>query len=111
MPIDFFGYLNITCAIIGAVLFVISISVVLKIFNLLPKAKIRTDWKIIIILIVFFLFGYALNIFMVISGMSEMILVMQAFVYAFGALFVLIVVRLSYKTYKILVEAAEPSKE
>ncbi|MFX1451238.1 MAG: hypothetical protein ACFFCM_10375 [Promethearchaeota archaeon] len=107
MALDLLGYLNIICAIIGILLFTYCISIVLKILKLFPKAKMTRDWKIINILIIFFLIGYAINILAVILELSPILIIMQAFVYAFGALFVLIVVRLSYKTYKILIEAAE----
>ncbi len=109
--IDIFGYLNIICAIIGICLFIYCNLIVFKILDLFPKAKMRKDWKIINILIIFFLIGYLVNIISVILGLTEILIVMQAFVYAFGAFFVLLVVRLSYRTYKILLEAAETKEE
>ncbi len=111
MAIDLFGFLNITCAVLGIALFIYCNVIVVNILRLFPKAKMRRDWKIINVLIIFFLIGYVINIIAVILGITEILLMMQAFVYAFGALFVLIIVRLSYKTYKILIETAQREVE
>lgn len=111
MAIDVFGYLNIICAIIGACLFIYSVLIINSILTLFPKAKIRKDWKIIDVLIIFFLLGYIVNIIAVSFEISSILIIMQAFVYAFGALFVLIVVRLSHKTYKILISTAGSKEE
>lgn len=107
MAIDFFGWLNISCAIIGATIFGLCIVMVIKIIKLFPNAKMTKDWKIINILIIFFLFAYLLNIIAVIQNWTSILLIMQALVYLFGAIFVFIVVRLSLKTYKLLLETAK----
>ena len=71
------------------------------------------DWKIIKILIIFFLVGYVANIYAVVREIEEVLLFMQGFVYLFGALFVLLVIRLSLRTYKIILDTAaeEQSQE
>jgi len=108
MEIDIFHvYLNLICAIIGIVLFIYSNWIILKILKMFPKAKIRRDWKIINTLIIFFVGGYIVNIIAVLLNNTPVILAMQAFVYAFGAFFVFLIIRLSYKTYKIIIEASK----
>jgi len=75
--------------------------------NLFPKAKMRREWIINIILISIFLVGYIVNIIGVITNNVPLLQVMQGFVYLFGALFVFIVIRLSYKTYKLILKSAQ----
>ncbi len=105
--VDFYGYLNIACATIGMLIFIYCIIIVNNILKLLPKAKINKNWKVIGILICFFVVGYIINIIAVLLENNIILLIMQSLVYLFGAVFVLLVVRLSFKTYKILVESAE----
>lgn len=107
MSLDIFQILNIICSFIGVGLFIIGEIIVMKILNLFPKAKMRKDWQVIFILILFFIGGYVVNIISVFLNIIVVLTFMQAFVYVFGAIFVFIVIRLSYRTYKILLETAE----
>lgn len=106
MSLDLFDWLNITTAVVGALVFIFCIGMVFNIIKLFPNARMTRDWKVINILIGFFLVGYLLNIIAVINAWTSVLLVMQAFVYLFGAIFVFIVVRLSLRTYKIIIESA-----
>ena len=103
---DIFSILNIVCAVVGGLIFVFSTLQVNKILKLFPSSRMTKDWKIIRILIVFFLVGYILNIIAVLQDLQSVLLVMQALVYLFGALFVLMVIRLSLKTYKVILKTA-----
>jgi len=105
--VDTLGMINIAFSVIGIFLFLYCIIVVRKILNLFPKAKMRKDWTIINILIIFFVIGYAINISALITNNILVLTFMQSFVYLFGAVFVVIVIQLSYRTYKIIVKSAE----
>ncbi|MHA1784498.1 MAG: hypothetical protein ACTSVE_04830 [Candidatus Helarchaeota archaeon] len=107
MVLDVYELISIICSIIGILIFIYGEYLVIKILELFPKAKMRRDWKIIFILIVFFIGGYVVNIISLLCEITLIITFMQAFVYIFGAIFVFIVIRLSYKTYKILIETAQ----
>lgn len=99
--------LGTTFSVIGMILFLYCLLVVRKILDLFPKAKMRKDWMIIGILIVFFILGYAINIWALITENSEVVVFMQSFVYLFGAIFVLVVIQLSFRTYKLILKSAE----
>lgn len=99
------------CSISGAAFFIISLFIITKIKGLFPGSKINKKWIIIQLLIVLFLFGYVFNIIFLALNMPEIIAVMTAIVYIFGALFVLIVINLSFKTYKTILLEPVSKKE
>jgi len=109
MTIDIPLIINIVFSIAGIIIFIVCEFIVLNILKLFPKAKMRTDWKVIFILVIFFISGYVVNIIALLLNISPILMFMQAFVYIFGAIFVLIVINLSYRTYKILIKTAENS--
>ncbi len=86
-------------------MFTYCISIVKQILKLFPQVKTRKNWKVIILLIIFFLFGYLINIIAILLNVTELLIVMQAFVYVFGALFVMLVVTLSRKTYQNVLDS------
>lgn len=99
--------LGTTFSVLGLILFLYCLLVVRKILQLFPQAKMRKDWMIIGILIGFFAIGYAVNIW---ALLTENLLVqsfMQSFVYLFGAIFVVVVIQLSYRTYKLILKSAK----
>ncbi|MFX1493402.1 MAG: hypothetical protein ACFFBZ_03905 [Promethearchaeota archaeon] len=99
------------CSISGAAFFVISLYIITKIKGLFPGSKINQKWIIIQLLIILFLFGYVFNIIFLALNMLDIIAVMTAIVYIFGALFVLIVINLSFKTYKTILLEPVSKKE
>ncbi|MHA1268452.1 MAG: hypothetical protein ACTSPY_01575 [Candidatus Helarchaeota archaeon] len=105
--LEYFMYLNITCSIIGIVIFIYCILIIKKILNLFPKAKMRREWSISAILVGIFTGGYIINIIGILLNIEFILDIMQSFVYLFGAIFVFIIVRLSYKTYKLILESAK----
>ena len=99
--------LGIAFSVAGLILFLYCLLVVRKILQLFPQAKMRKDWMIIGVLIAFFAIGYAVNIW---ALFTENLLVqsfMQSFVYLFGAIFVVVVIQLSYRTYKLILKSAK----
>ncbi|MHA1232271.1 MAG: hypothetical protein ACTSRP_16720 [Candidatus Helarchaeota archaeon] len=105
--LDYFMYTNVAFSVIGILIFIYCIILIKKILDLFPKAKMRREWTICIILIAIFITGYIINIIGILLNIEFILDIMQAFVYLFGAVFVLIVVRLSYKTYKLILESAK----
>jgi hypothetical protein len=87
--------MSVIFSFIGIALFSFCLLIVRKILALFPKAKMRKDWKIIVILIAIFIGGYAVNIVGILLEILDVLVIMQAFVYLFGALFVLIVIQLT----------------
>ena len=106
MAIDIYGFLNMACAVVGAIIFVACIVIVRQIIALFPGAKMTGKWRTIQVLIGFFLMGYVMNILAVVLAWTEVLLLMQAFVYVFGAVFVFMVVSLAKQTYTLILEAA-----
>ena len=103
MALDGFFYFSLVCSIGGIVFFVISLFIILKIRELFPATRLVKRWTIIMILIVLFLFGYVFNIIFLALEIVAITNIMVAIVYIFGGLFVLIVVNLSYRTYKEII--------
>ena len=99
-------YLNLIFSCIGIAIFLICLLIIKKILQLFPKAKMRKDWKIISLLIIIFIGGYFVNILAIILELVDILVIMQAFVYLFGAIFVFLVIDLSYRTYKLILESA-----
>jgi len=100
-------YLNLICSIRGVILFIVSLLLVGKIKKLFPGARILKKWNIIQILIYIFLVGYVSNIVFLFLEITNVVLVMTAIVYIFGGFFVYLVINLTYKTYKVIIEESD----
>ena len=98
---------NMIFSIIGGILFIFCIQKVFKIIKMFPNAKMTKSWKIINVLIIIFLVGYILNIVAILMNLNQMMLIMLGLMYLFGGIFVYLVVSLSLRTYKIILESAE----
>jgi len=102
MALDGYFYFSLICSLGGVTFFIISLLIISKIKKLFPATNLRKKWVIIQGLIILFLFGYMVNIVVMVLQLTEIGAIMVAIVYIFGGLFVLIVVNLSYKTYKTI---------
>ncbi|MFW9896517.1 MAG: hypothetical protein ACFFD7_11990 [Candidatus Thorarchaeota archaeon] len=108
MSYDWTFYFNLGCSIGGIIFFIYSLILIRKIKRLFPGSKITKKWFLRELLIIIFLAGYILNILFLILQLTEIITIMTALVYIFGGLFVFIIIKLVYNTYKtILLEYAE----
>ncbi|MHA1839342.1 MAG: hypothetical protein ACTSYO_05205 [Candidatus Ranarchaeia archaeon] len=105
--LELFELIGVTASLIGISLFLVCIWIIKNILDLLPNAKIREDWQIIVGFIVLLLLGYIINIWALLTANIPILTSMQSFVYVFGAFFSLIVINLSYKTYKLIIASAE----
>ncbi|MFX0006967.1 MAG: hypothetical protein ACFFA7_05125 [Promethearchaeota archaeon] len=95
-------FINITCSIGGIIFFIYSLIIIRKIKKLFPGSKVTKKWMLRELLIIIFLVGYLLNIMFLILEWTEVISFMTAFVYFFGGIFVLIIIKLVYNTYKTI---------
>ncbi len=104
----FEDYLLILASLIGIVLFLYSTTKILNIINLLPKeSKTRSYWMYALILTIVFSLGYLMSIVAVLVDQKQLLDSITPFIYLFGALFVFIVVLVSFRTYKAILESAE----
>ncbi|MFX0091519.1 MAG: hypothetical protein ACFFBD_07125 [Candidatus Hodarchaeota archaeon] len=105
MALDFIGIFTIIACIIGIVSFIFSLYMMWKILGLFPKeAKVKNYWYAAVGLVMLFLIGYLVAILTTIFELSELNRVMVPIVYLFGSFFVVIMVVLSYRTYKVITE-------
>ena len=110
MVLDLNFYFSLFCSIGGIIFFIFSLLIVIRIKELFPATKLVKKWVIIQILIVLFLGGYIFNIIFLTLEMTAITNIMVAIVYIFGGLFVLIIVNLSYKTYKEILMGSSSKK-
>jgi hypothetical protein len=103
MTLDWNFYFSLFCSIGGITFFILSLLIVSKIKELFPATKLIKKWVVIQVLIILFLCGYVFNIIFLVYELTGITNVMVAIVYIFGGFFVLIIVNLSYKTYKEIV--------
>ena len=101
-------YLLIGASIVGILIFLYSALKILNIMKLLPKeSKTRTYWLYAISLIILFGIGYLLSIIAVLTDNKDILDSVTPVIYLFGSVFVLIVVIISYRTYKAILESTE----
>ena len=104
---DVYGMFSIMASLIGIGIFIFSALIINRILQLLPQAKVKKNWQILYGLLIIFMAGYVVNIYAVMTVNTLVLSIMQSVVYVFGAIFVFIVVNLSYRTYKLIIESAE----
>ena len=98
----------IGASIVGILIFIYSALKIVAIMNLLPKeSKTRTYWLYAILLIVLFGLGYFFSIVVILTDNKGLLDSITPVIYLFGSIFVLIVVLVSYRTYKAILESAE----
>ena len=102
MSYDWNFYLGVGCSIGGIIFFLYSLILIRKIKKLFPGSSVTKKWMLRELLIVIFLFGYAFNIIFLIMELTEVLVFMTALVYAFGGIFVFIIIKLVYNTYKTI---------
>ncbi|RLA72756.1 MAG: hypothetical protein DRG30_07060 [Epsilonproteobacteria bacterium] len=103
---DAISILTIVFCVVGIIAFMFSIYSIIKIRNMFPQgAKIKNYWNIALYLVALFTLGYVVAIIGVsVIKLQLMKEIMTPIVYLFGSLFVLLIVRLSYQTYKMVLK-------
>ena len=99
--------ISMICVGGGLSLFAASLYYIQQINQLIARAKIKKSWEFVRVLVLFFCFGYVVSLFAILLNATDLLTLMATFVYLFGALFVLIVMRLSHRTYALIISSAE----
>lgn len=99
--------LSFICSIIGAIFFIIAIVYETKIMSKVKKLKAYKKWLLLTFFTGFFFLGYVVNLLSLYFRWTDVAAVFGALVYAMGGAFVLLVVYISFTTYKVIFEAAE----
>ncbi|WGV23386.1 sensor histidine kinase [Halotia branconii] len=94
--------LIVTLIILGALIMGLSILNTQKILKLFNNKSDRLSWQIMFSLMIFFLGGYILCIYLITSRLIEWIPMLTGMVFFFGALFVLFSVTIYYQTLQHL---------
>lgn len=108
MALESIDYFYIVASIIGLVIFAYSALKVQGIMNLLPKeSKTKTYWLYALGLIFLFMLGYLFSILVIFTNNKAFLDTITPVIYIFGAVFVFIMVTISFRTYKVILESAE----
>lgn len=94
---------GVICSVGGVIVFLYSLTIIKKIKTLFPGSEIIKKWRILQALIYVFLLGYITNIIALFLDLDLLIIYMTSIVYLFGAIFVLLIINLTYKTYRTII--------
>jgi diguanylate cyclase (GGDEF)-like protein/PAS domain S-box-containing protein len=96
--LDFGQVLTFIFILGGAILMVMSVFATRHILTLLAQTRYLVHWRILLVLILFFLAGYLISLAVVALNQFEVLIMLTGVIYLFGALFVFNVVRLGQRT-------------
>ena len=99
--------ISMICVGGGLCLFAASLIYIQQINRLIARAKIKRSWEYVRALVIFFCVGYVVSLAAILIEATDVLTFMATFVYFFGALFVLIVMRLSHRTYELIISSVE----
>lgn len=99
--------LSLLCSSVGAILFIIAVMFEFKIIKKLQQIKKPISWGFLTFFTIFFILGYIINVVSIVGEFQVLQQVFGALVFLFGAIFLLIVIIVSYKTYGAIFDAAE----
>ena len=97
---SYFNYIVSGLILFGAIVIALSGFLTRRVFELLPSERFRSSWKNLSLLMLFFFFGYLVAASMVILGYHEYLEFLTGIVFFTGSLFVYIVVRTGFRTFK-----------
>ena len=104
---DPINLLYLVCSIIGAGLFVVAAFYEVQIIKKLDQLKKANKWKIALGLTLFFFVGYIVSVVGVLDNNIVLLQIFNALVYLFGAIFLLLVIMISFRTYSVIFDVAE----
>lgn len=102
MNIDFLLLVSLLLIALGAGFMLLSIIKTQKILNLLKEQSGYLAWKILRFLMVFFLLGYCLALFLLINQQWQFLPILIGLVFCLGSLFVLFNVNIYHYTFQQL---------
>ncbi len=90
----------VTCMLIGggAIVMALAIRATAKLLPLIGDTRYATHWRLLLYLMVFFLFGYLAALVLSIQGRTGIVFLLTGTVFLMGAVFVFLVVRIGYLT-------------
>ena len=88
--------------LLGAFVMALSILSTRKILKLLRESRYQRIWKILFVLMIFFLLGYLGTSYLVNTDVTGLLMILVGAVFFFGALFVYLVVRSGFLTIEYL---------
>lgn len=104
---DPINILYLVCSVIGAGLFVVAAFYEVQIIKKLDQLKKANKWKIALGLTLFFFVGYIVSVVGVLDNNIVLLQIFNALVYLFGAIFLLLVIMISFRTYSVIFDVAE----
>ena len=104
---EYYEWLSVIFSVIGIVIFLFAIQYENKIIKLLDRIKKAKKWEILRIFTIFFLCGYLVNIIGLSLQLMDLINIFNACVYLGGAVFVIMIVYISFNTYNVIFAQAE----
>jgi len=99
-----FEILSVILIFAGLLYLFFSLGFIKKIFPFVDTYSVKNSWSILSILILGFIAFYGLVIFLILSGLSEWLILAIGIVFLAGALFVWLVSKTGYATLKVLNE-------
>lgn len=106
MALNGIDILGLVCSIAGAMIFLMAIKTEFSIIGQLKEIKKPVSWQIATGFTIFFFFGYIVNIVAILGNITEIRDVFSSLIFLFGALFLVLVVSISDRTYRAIFEAA-----
>jgi hypothetical protein len=91
----------------GILFFGFAINSETKIINQLIRIKKAKKWYILRGLTLFFTGGYIMEIIAIVETQTSLLYYLNAFVFLFGAIFVVMIILISEQTYRAIFEVAE----
>ncbi len=99
--------LSLVSSILGALIFLAGIYYELKIIKTLKKIKKPRSWQILTLFTAFFILGYLVNIYSILFELGTLQAIFNGLVYLFGAVFLVMIIYISHKTYRLIFDATE----
>ncbi len=98
--ISYFNYIVFGLILIGSIVIGLSAFLTRKVFELLPNERFRKSWRNLYVLMILFFFGYLVAAFIVVLGYHSYLEFLAGVVFFLGSLFVFLVVRTGFNTFK-----------
>ena len=95
----------------GALILIFAMFQTYRIFRLVQEARFKRGWRNLFILMVFFFVGYFGVIYIVAAGEYTILQILTGVIFFFGAVFVLIVSTMGFKTFQVLRKSNDSLEE
>lgn len=107
MALDAIDIMGVICSFAGAMIFLLAIKSEFSIISQLRRIKKPISWQFATGFTIFFFFGYVINAVAILTETEILSRVFNSLVFLVGAIFLVMVVWISEKTYRAIFEAAE----